>query len=111
MLRRIVALCVVLHPLVALLAVPAANAAEKEKEKRPAPEWIWSRKEAKPDEQVFFRKTFEVSGDIKTARAVVSCDNYFTLFVNGEKVLEHGVWAEPAATEVSKLLKQGKNTI
>src|SRR5258706_10064387 len=48
------------------------------------PQWLWSNGDPGENETCFFRKTFELKGKPKGAVFAGSCDNDFTLFVNGQ---------------------------
>ena len=78
------------------------------------PSWIWADKKAAetaPKETVYFRKTFAVDGKLETARAVVTCDNEFILFVNGARLAKGKEWNEPVHVDLASHLLPGKNTI
>ena len=49
------------------------------------PQWIWpDRSEA--NETVYFRKVIELpAGAVKSAKLQATCDNGFTLLINGKK--------------------------
>ena len=72
------------------------------------PEWLWSAQDAKDNETVFFRKTFELKGTPKSAVFLGSCDNDFTLFVNGQMVTQKREWAFPGAREHRQALGRRK---
>ncbi|HEY2574056.1 MAG TPA: hypothetical protein VGH65_08300, partial [Verrucomicrobiaceae bacterium] len=75
------------------------------------PVWIWTKKNAEPQEQADFRKEFEVSGSVRNAVLNLTCDNGATVFINGAKVLENADWQKPSQADVSGALKTGKNEI
>lgn len=77
----------------------------------PRATWIW--REGKTDnEPIFLRKSFEVSGEVKSARLYSTCDNYAELFINGQAAGKAPDWGDPVMNnDVAKLLKPGKNTI
>lgn len=84
---------------------PAARAADA------TPHWIWTAKEAKESETVFFRQTIELTAGPKSASFFGACDNVLTLFVNGEMVTQHTGWDTPTRENLTKRLKAGKNVI
>ena len=43
------------------------------------PQWIWSQKGAVAKEKQIFRKTFTVSGEVKSATLTLTCDNSATV--------------------------------
>ncbi|HJO08501.1 MAG TPA: DUF1553 domain-containing protein, partial [Verrucomicrobiota bacterium] len=78
------------------------------------PSWIWADKKASetaPKETVYFRKTFTVKGKLKMARAVLTCDNEFVLFVNGARLAKGKEWNEPVHVDLAPHLLAGENTI
>lgn len=75
--------------------------------------WIWSKADAMDvaaGETIAFRKHFDLKDVPAKTRAVVSCDNAYTLFVNGKRIHAGDNWEAPDAVELSNL-KQGKNEI
>jgi putative heme-binding domain-containing protein len=78
---------------------------------RAEPQWIWSQKGAVAKEKQIFRKTFHVSGDVKSATLTVTCDNSATAKLNGQAVLENRDWNAPERVDVAKKLKPGANEL
>ena len=66
------------------------------------PDWLWSNGDPKETETVFFRKTFELKGKPKAAVFAGSCDNDFTLFVNGQMVTQGREWSLPVREKIEK---------
>jgi len=89
--------------LLSLLLVPSALRAE--------PQWIWSQKKGVDNEDEVFRKTFAISGDVKSATLTVTCDNSAVAKLNGEKVLTNRDWKVPERVDVTKKLKSGTNEL
>lgn len=75
-----------------------------------ASKWIW-RGNPETNLQVSLRKKFTIDGPIKGARIAATCDNRFTLFLNGQRVLAGGSWRLVEVADVGKLLRQGDNVI
>lgn len=76
--------------------------------------WIWSHSEAArsdPGGRVVFRKEFQLDSLPQSARGVATCDNEFTLFVNGRRVAASDQWNTPAIFDLTRYLRQGKNLI
>lgn len=74
--------------------------------------WIWSNTEFGPaNEHVWFRRDFEVSGNIQEAEAIFTADDSFTVFINGQKAFTGNNWRTPVRASVTKYLKPGKNSI
>jgi putative heme-binding domain-containing protein len=74
----------------------------------PPANWIWS---AQDSDRPFFRKVFNVEGDIKSAIAVVTADNGFVLFVNKERVASGKSWENLEKVDLTGKLKSGENII
>ncbi|MDF1815333.1 MAG: DUF1549 domain-containing protein [Verrucomicrobiales bacterium] len=70
--------------------------------------WIWH--EGETDKKSWLRKTVKLDKKPVAARLMATCDNYFTLRINGEDVAESKVWMNPVYIDISKWLKQGTNT-
>ncbi len=86
----------------------------KEEKMTTLPKWIWNTKGADTKGKagyVYFRKTITVSGPVGEAISITTCDNSFTLFVNGQKAGEGKDFTHPELFDVSKLLKSGENLI
>lgn len=75
------------------------------------PSWIWTRKNAEPQEQADFRREFDLAGGIKSAVLNLTCDNGATAWINGRKVLDNTDWQQPAKGDVKAALREGKNEI
>src|SRR5687767_8651223 len=99
-------LCRCLLSATALLLV--ATGADTAKPAEAIPHWLWTSKDAKESETVYFRKTIELKGAPKAATFYGSCDNVMTLFVNGEMVTQHSAWETPTRENLTKRLKAGK---
>lgn len=54
--------------------------------KRFMAKWIWKNNDVKVNEFVYFRKSFNLNGEIKDAKLLVSAHNYFKLFLNSQKI-------------------------
>lgn len=75
------------------------------------PQWIWSAKQAQPNEKALFRTTFAVPANIKSAKLSFSCDNSATATLNGRPAAESKDWQRPAKADVTKLLRTGENEL
>ncbi|MHB1082237.1 MAG: DUF1549 domain-containing protein [Prosthecobacter sp.] len=79
-------------------------------------QWIWGHS-AKPGstppsgETISLRKTIKFETDPASASAVVTCDNGYTLFVNGRKVSAGDDWTKLAAVPLQTALRKGANSI
>jgi hypothetical protein len=78
-------------------------------------EWIWgdSANGGVPPagEQVAFYTTFKINKPIRSAGAIVTCDNEFTLHVNSREQAKGQLWTQLGAVALTKALRQGENTI
>ena len=77
----------------------------------PRPNWMWRNRSAQPNEVAYFRTTFEIEGDIKSAALDVACDDEVTVFLNGRRVLDHTTWQQGVRRNVAERLVEGKNVI
>lgn len=76
--------------------------------------WIWSREdvaEVPANETVVFRKTWEVKVVPGVAVAVISCDNSYTFYLNGQRLQAGENWQVPDMVLLSTRLKGGPNEI
>ncbi|MFT4688051.1 MAG: hypothetical protein ACI9OD_000244 [Limisphaerales bacterium] len=82
----------------------------------PVGKWIWSYAKAsqsvpKAGERITVRKQFLLKASPKSAAAIITCDNEYTLFVNGKKVKEDKFWPTVEAVPLESQLRAGKNEI
>src|SRR5439155_25092961 len=76
--------------------------------------WIWAEPEAAqkaPAGTVYFRKRIHLDAKPVEARAVVTCDNSYTLFVNTNKVTLGKDFTRPQVADLKPYLRQGDNVI
>jgi hypothetical protein len=81
---------------------------------RLAGHWIWKDKNAAratDGGMIFLRKTFELDTLPDRAAMVATCDNQFTLFVNGKQVASSDEWQKPRGVDVRPHLIKGLNAI
>ncbi len=78
-------------------------------------EWIWgdSAKTGAPPagETLRFQTVWELPDNVDSAGAIITCDNEYTLFVNGKQVAKDPDWTTVEAVSLTKVLKAGKNQI
>lgn len=73
--------------------------------------WIWSAKGSRPaGEKVVFTREIELP-DKFSAGLVITCDNEYTLTINGKRIGGDSSWEDVETYDVSKDLRAGKNTI
>jgi hypothetical protein len=76
--------------------------------------WIWAESgaaEKAPAGAVYFRKRVTFSSQPKEAFAVVTCDNSYTLYVNGEKLGSGKDFTHPQLIDLKAHFKEGENVI
>ncbi|PQO38788.1 hypothetical protein C5Y96_02660 [Blastopirellula marina] len=76
-------------------------------------QWIWNQADVSQTaagETITLRKQFELSELPTAGFALVTCDNEFTLYVNGKKLASGNNWMEPELVRLTSLSK-GTNEI
>jgi hypothetical protein len=84
------------------------------KEQQLVAKWIWNRADAggaAAGETIAFRRRFTLEGGPRQAVAAISCDNSYTLYVNGQKAHAGENWQEPDAVPLTTRLKAGENEV
>jgi len=95
---------------------PGAGGGSEEEDVQPtaaAPKWIWLGP-AKDNQDIYFRKEFEVKGPYTTVKLQATCDNSFRLSIDGKQVAEGSEWSEPVAKDVTSAFGktiEGKHVI
>jgi hypothetical protein len=80
-------------------------------------DWIWFPEgdptTGAPTERRFFRRTFELpeKGRVKRARLLVSADNRFDAWINGQRIGSGMDWHSPVKFEVAGWLQPGTNVM
>lgn len=74
------------------------------------PNWLWDAA-AGAEEELFFRREFEVGEVPKKARLAVTCDNNCRVYVNGARVASDDSWESVTVVDVAKHLQAGKNVV
>jgi len=97
------------------LAIAAAESFAADNPPPPKTQWIWDTADAvsspPSNEPRYFRRTFELAEEMKVAQVWVTCDNVYTLYVNGQKLGSDSEWNSVEAYDVAKFLKVGKNVL
>jgi len=73
--------------------------------------WIWPDPNPETVLSGFLRKSFTLASVVRRADVLAACDNTFSLYVNGELVIEDSSWETPVECDVGPLLAEGDNTI
>ncbi len=82
------------------------------KEAAPVPvtaKWIWH--PADGVKRTELRKSFKLSAPPQTARLMATCDNAFTMKVNGVEAAVSKDWQKPVYRDIAPLLHKGENVI
>lgn len=77
---------------------------------QPQPTWIWA-SESQPNQQLWIRKSEEISGKVKLAKVYATCDNAMKLWINGKSIGESKDWNEPIEKDVTHAWVAGRNVI
>lgn len=80
----------------------------------PTASWIWSNdrfEAAGAGEVVTFKREFELKTMPRRGSAVVTCDNEFVVFLNGDRIGEGNDWTKPEFLELNDSIRLGKNTL
>ena len=95
-----------------LAEVEAGPSEEKKYALKPIPKWIWNEKDAATKgkaSHVYFRKTISLAAIPSDAIALVTADNAFTLFVNGQKIGNGDEFKHAYRYDLRSNLKKGEN--
>jgi len=89
--------------LLAALLVPFTASAETQ--------WIWTAKNNVTNQQTWARAVIDLKEIPANATLLASADNHIEVWVNGQPAGQSDEWAQAAKTDVTKLLKPGRNTV
>lgn len=88
---------------------------ESDREVKLAAEWIWGKSASSgppaSGETLLFHHEFSLDDKVKAAGAIITCDNEYTLFVNGVELAKDVNWESIESVSLAKLLKKGVNQI
>jgi putative heme-binding domain-containing protein len=87
----------------AVLSAPLATFAETQ--------WIWTAKNNVTNQQTWARTVIDLKEVPTKATLLASADNHVEVWVNGQPAGQSDDWAQAAKTDVTKLLKPGRNTL
>ncbi|HTN77342.1 MAG TPA: hypothetical protein VL096_18915, partial [Pirellulaceae bacterium] len=94
------------------LSAPSAFAwQDKAAEKAAIPNWIWAAGAPKANQTICFRKVIEIPAKVKSVTVTAACDNVMSLFVNGQKLVEHQTWEQAFKEDITKKVTEGRNII
>ena len=77
----------------------------------PAASWIWPTKEDSAVADRFFRKGFTLAKVPAQARLRITCDNAYTVYLNGVRIGNGSRWEEVREFEAAHHLRQGGNVL
>ncbi len=80
----------------------------------PEAQWIWGKSEHNPPkagEMVVFKYDFKLANAPVRGGAMMTCDNEFTLFINGRERARSTEWTQLQSIPLHTWLKQGDNQI
>lgn len=77
----------------------------------PSAKWIWWPGDTGQRADRFFRRVFTVAEAPANARLRITCDNGYTVFVNGHEVGHGNAWERVQEYNVAAILKTGINVI
>lgn len=92
--------------------VPAAR--PKDDDSPLGGKWIWSDPSALSAADpgtIYARKEFDLAALPADSIVAATCDNGYTLYVNGKKIAAGKEWGTPAVRSLKKVLVKGKNVI
>ena len=70
---------------------------------------IWTSAEQNNDERAWFTRSFRLEGEPVSGKLLISCDNEFEAYLNGERVAAGKNWERPQKVDVSSSLREGEN--
>jgi hypothetical protein len=89
----------------------AADLARDDDVFSPAASWIWYPHDADAVADRFFRRTFAVAELPAKVRLRITCDNAYTVYVNGQEVGRGSRWQSIDQYDVTKHIKRGTNAV
>ena len=97
-----------------LLADDPRVGAELKESIQDGAKWIWSDPKAASSTApatIYFRRNIKVDEIPSQAVAVMTCDNEFDLFLNGNNIISSRDWKNPVAVDFTQNLIEGTNTL
>lgn len=78
--------------------------------------WIWGDSAANGQtpaagETISLRKQITLDNDVSEGGAIITCDNGYTLLVNGRVAIRGSDWQQPQSISLKGLLKKGENSL
>ena len=106
--HRLIGMCLVIA---ACSPAVAQNKNQKWLTSDPRPNWVWDAAGASDGQRIYLQKTFTIEAAVNSSKLYTTCDNSMTLWVNGNEIGSSPDWPYPIATDISKQLATGRNTI
>lgn len=76
-----------------------------------AAQWIWWPNDTGAAANRYFRRVVSVPAPPASARIRITCDNGYTLFVNGREIGRGNAWAKVQEYEVASVFRMGENVV
>ncbi|MEX0742444.1 MAG: DUF1553 domain-containing protein, partial [Phycisphaeraceae bacterium] len=76
--------------------------------------WIWRDADAAQRAQgggIYLRRTFTLEQLPHSAHALMTADNQFELYINGDRVATGNDWQQPVRLDLARYLRRGRNTL
>ncbi len=91
----------------------APTLASASSEAAPPASWVWSDggTDAKAGETIALKKIIELKQELIRASAMISCDNQFSLRINGKEIATGEDWTTPTMIDLQPHLRSGTNEI
>jgi putative heme-binding domain-containing protein len=70
---------------------------------------IWTSAEQNNDERAWFTRSFRLEGAPVSGKLLLTCDNEFEAYLNGERVAAGKNWERPQNVDVCSKLRKGEN--
>jgi alpha-L-rhamnosidase len=77
---------------------------------RQPPNWIWAPGANLPP-HVFFRRTLDLEGAPTSGNLDITCDDAYTLYVNGKEAAHHASWYTMQSVDLRRYLTCGRNVL
>lgn len=75
-------------------------------------QWIWNRTDhGAPPEKLLFRKSFKLEKALARSVVLITCDNEFTLYLNGREAARGKEWTQLNSITNNDLFKTGNNDL
>ncbi|MEM7384818.1 MAG: c-type cytochrome, partial [Verrucomicrobiota bacterium] len=87
----------------------AAVISHRRPDHQPKLQAIWSSAEQSNDQRAWFTRNFRLEGTPISGALLMTCDNEFEAYLNGERVAAGKDWERPQKVDVGSRLREGEN--